>query len=39
MMELFTWLATMVLIGGSIGVFLWFLRDVARVYIRATRRE
>lgn len=29
--DLFTWLAIVVLIAGSLAVFVWFLRDVRRI--------
>ena len=29
--DLFTWLAAIVLVGGSLAVFAWFLVDVRRV--------
>lgn len=30
--EFWTWLAIFVLIFGSIGAFLWFLRDAVRLF-------
>jgi hypothetical protein len=30
--ELWTWLAIAVLIFGSIGAFIWFLRDAVRLF-------
>ena len=33
-MEVFTWIAIVVLIGGSLAVFAWFLTEVFRMFRR-----
>lgn len=33
-LALFTWLAIVVLVGGSLAVFLWFLAEVLRTFRR-----
>ena len=33
-MAVFTWVAIGVLIGGSLGVFVWFLAEVLRMFRR-----
>lgn len=35
--DLFTWISIGVLIFGSVAVFVWFLRDVRRLYSEVRR--